>query len=402
MLQQVYATPYPTDIAVTADGGNGAVGTERGEVYWVDLEAGSSSKTPIATGLAYCYSVAIDPDGEANVYAANYTRGELYKVPVGGGDKTLIAKGMTNPCHMFLRPNSGPGNIYKYLYIICTNGDLWRIVLDGGTAAGGVAGGLTVSRDTDLSVFNLGSARDVKIDAAGVAYVVGYDGYLWTVKDVDDPLQAGGPGGLAAPVVITPGEGSVQPDPRVVFGGTAAGAVSVSAAEGSVQVAAGVGVNPATSGWSFMRDDGQPWGEGPHTVAVTAHDSAGGFSQSAVVDFSVGSGGTGGPGGDTGAFSVSPAAGYPQYLDPGGAPGYPAVQLVNTGQVSVSARDVTVSLPAGKQLEFVPKASGQYALTVMSDAPWTTEYPAVLAAGGQSLTARAVDLALPAPGSHSA
>ncbi|MFF1792530.1 hypothetical protein ACFVX9_39460, partial [Kitasatospora sp. NPDC058243] len=136
---------------------------------------------------------------------------------------------------------------------------------------------------------------------------------------------------------------------------------------------------------------------------MTAHDSGGASSQPAVVDFRVDSGGTGGPGGDTGSFTVSPAAGYPQYLAAGGAPGYPAVQLVNTGQASVSARDVTVTLPAGKDLEFVHETgTGKYALTAMPAEPWTQQYPATLAPGGQSLTARGVDLALPSPGSHSA
>lgn len=305
---------------------------------------------------------------------------------------------------------------------------------------------------------------------------------------------------LTAPVVKDPAEGaSTGSQPQ--FTGTAEGAATVSAIEGTVPIATKV---PVTEGlWSFYRTDGQPFSNGPHTVNVYASNTAGASSEFTPVNFTVGGTGPGtGPGtptittpresqttgpspdftgtlpkpvpegttihavdenntviadgikvtadgtwifdrrstaglwttgahtvtvtavngqttsapatvhftvqasggqpGGGGQFSVEPGSAAPVDVTAGGPTGYAGVGIRNTGTTAVPAQNVTVVLPAGAGLRFVPEQGTTFLLTVMDTSYVTRQYPGVLSGDGQSLTIAGAVLPLPAAGAFCA
>lgn len=257
-----------TCVSVTTDGLNAAVTNRDGQLFWMDLETGYPGNAPVVTGLGTSTSVALDNVHRPNAYVVDQAAGVLWKVSTETGEKVVFAKGMTSPYHVFLRHNSGAENAYTYAYVICGNGDLWRIPVEGQTVAGAAVGGMTVSRDRDLAVYNLGNATDVKIDKEGVAYITNSGGQIWTVKEVDNPTQDG----VAAPVITAPVNGH-ETGPTPYFTGTAkvpaGGGYTIHAREADTVIADGVPIS-ADGKWDFVRRaEAGPWVPGNHPVTVS-------------------------------------------------------------------------------------------------------------------------------------
>lgn len=271
------------DASVSADGLNAAVANRDGQLFSVDLETGYPGNAPVASGLGSGLSVVLDNKHRPNAYVADQSAGVLWKVSMETGDKSVFAKGMTSPYHVFLRHNSGAENAYTYAYVVCYNGDLWRIPVEGQTVAGAAVSGMTVSRDRDLAVYNLGYATDVKIDKEGVAYVSNSSGLIWTVKEVDNPV----PDGVAPPVITTP-VNAKETGPTPYFTGTAkvpdGGGCTIHAREDDTVIADGVPIS-ADGKWDFVRrSEAGPWVPGNHSVTVSIRKDGKDLS-SAVVNF---------------------------------------------------------------------------------------------------------------------
>lgn len=198
---------------------------------------------------------------------------------------------------------------------------------------------------------------------------------------------------VGRPVIRTPLQGGVlggQPD----FTGTVSSPVppntTIHAVEGTTVIADGIRIDPVTTDWIFDRQPwGVPWPSGEHTVTVTARCGEA-VSEPVTVTFTV----------DAGSVNVTPGGPPSVNLVSGGATGYPGVHMQNNGHGAVLPQDVTVVLPTGKRLRFVPEAGPDYQLTVMADGK-TKYYIGVLSPDRQTLTFQKVDLAPPAAGATS-
>lgn len=102
-----------------------------------------------------------------------------------------------------------------------------------------------------------------------------------------------------------------------------------------------------------------------------------------------------------GGFSLSPGGPPDVHLERGGETGYPGVHLRNEGEGPVDPQDIAVSLPVGKNLNFVPEKGVQYLLTVMDANGTLTQHIGLASADGHSLSFPQIDLALPGKGSTS-
>ncbi|GAA3169932.1 MULTISPECIES: SMP-30/gluconolactonase/LRE family protein [Streptomyces] len=96
----------------------------------------------------------------------------------------------------------------------------------------------------------------------------------------------------------------------------------------------------------------------------------------------------------SGRFSVSPGGPPDVTLTAGGPPGYPGVRFRALDDAPVPAKDVSVTLPPGQGLEFVPESGTRYRLTVQDPGGHETFHDATLSDDGRQLRATSVDLAL--------
>ncbi|MFC9679037.1 hypothetical protein [Streptomyces sp. NPDC056948] len=92
-------------------------------------------------------------------------------------------------------------------------------------------------------------------------------------------------------------------------------------------------------------------------------------------------------------FAVLPGGPPDVELQPGGTVGYPGVVVKNTGQAPVGEQTLTVSLPAGRGLQWGSSTLPDYQITVDG-----TPYPGTLSPDGQTLTCENIDLAIPPGG----
>lgn len=419
-------------ISVTADGRNAAVTNRSGELYWVDLETGYTG-FPIATGLGSWCRVALDETGNGTAYVSDSSGGVLWKVPMAGGDKAVVATGMSLPQNVFLRHNSGPGNAFTYAYIVTASGDMWRIPVGGAPVAGDGLSGYQVSRDRDLAVFNLGNAGAVTIDAEGVAYIAS-DGMVWTVKEVDDPLpengatgefsvsssgdttisQGGGPGysGVAlqntstAPVSPRDVTVTLRSDRGLRFekpGGTDF-LLTVMGSNGTLENYAGTTSTNEQTVTFRQVDLALPTAGSTSAAWVVVAASPRAPVGMTDLNFSVGEQRS--PSGaihvvsGQGLFDVSPSGPPNVVLTRGHGAGYPGVTLRGQGTEPIPPQDITVTLPPGMGLRFVPEGNPSYVLTVKSG-DHSTFHAGMLGHDGQTLTFPQVELGILGQGSES-